>query len=614
MGEIRNEIDNGCICSASNTCTAKHLTFANAQSKLIEYSESEHIMPSIRRARRKLLSTILPILLWQLTYVAHGAVITVDATNGVVDGNGGACSISEAIQNANDNAQSNSDCTAGTVGTDTINLTADVTLTTAFPVLTDGRNGTPSVTSSIILNGQGFVLQRDETPGCSADGTLDADEFRLLHIGSDSAASLSVQNIILGNGCVDGAGSEADGGGIFNRGTLSVTDSAIKDNSAEYGLGGFGGGIYNLGTITLIDNSTFADNTANFGAGINSQNGVITLLKNSTFSDNSADSEGGGIRLFGGTLATLQNVTFSGNSAGIDGGGIDNAGGTITLLQNSTFSGNSAVTSGNGIYNNSGSILTLTNNIFFNPASGDDCKSALGGTISTGTNNASDGTCPSTSGISAAVTHFDATLSDNGCSTPVAGGGCVKTHALMLTSNALNIAIGTPPSTDQRGFDRIATRDIGAYELIGDQDGDGMSDRFEQDNGLLPLDDGDAGLDPDLDNLTNLEEFNKDPGLDPNDPDTDSDGIDDALDRDPLNQSNLLCDPDFPTAEVAGQIITNPQSCAVSDQINVDDTEVQGTLGDLELIALTVVLEAGFKVNAGGQLSVISANPCAACP
>ena len=50
----------------------------------------------------------------------------------------------------------------------------------------------------------------------------------------------------------------ADGGGIYNDGTLTVSNSTFAGNSASSGSGG---GIYNHGTVT-VSNSTFSGNSA----------------------------------------------------------------------------------------------------------------------------------------------------------------------------------------------------------------------------------------------------------------------------------------------------------------------------------------------------------------
>jgi hypothetical protein len=60
----------------------------------------------------------------------------------------------------------------------------------------------------------------------------------------------------------------------------------------------------------------------------------------------------------------------------------------------------------------------------------------------------------------------------------------------------------------------------------GDGDGDGLPDTWEIENGLDPADSTDSLHDQDEDGLTNLEEHCR--GTDPNDPDTDGDGIDDG--------------------------------------------------------------------------------------
>jgi Matrixin/Thrombospondin type 3 repeat len=63
-----------------------------------------------------------------------------------------------------------------------------------------------------------------------------------------------------------------------------------------------------------------------------------------------------------------------------------------------------------------------------------------------------------------------------------------------------------------------------------DDDGDGLPDSVENENGLKPLFAGDANLDKDSDGLTNLEEFVL--GSDINNSDTDGDGINDGEEND----------------------------------------------------------------------------------
>jgi hypothetical protein len=116
------------------------------------------------------------------------------------------------------------------------------------------------------------------------------------------------------------------GGGIFNEGELTITNSTISGNSTNYELGG--GGIFNAigGTLTLL-NSTVSRNSA-----------ACNYFPNPDFP---GCSGGGGI-YNSGTLLVI-NSTIVGNStydcvAG--GGGILNAGGAITIVD-SSISGNS---------------------------------------------------------------------------------------------------------------------------------------------------------------------------------------------------------------------------------------------------------------------------------
>jgi hypothetical protein len=220
---------------------------------------------------------------------------------------------------------------------------------------TFGSNDTiqfdPSVNGQTIrLAGSELLVSRNLTingPGATQLAVSGSSASRVFEIGSAVTASLS------GLGIENG---DADyGGGIYNAGTLTISNSSLGGNVVSL----HGGGIYNAGTLT-ISNSSLSGNSAYDGGGLLNQ-GTLTV-SNSTFSSNSA-LHGGGI-FNNGTLA-ISNGTLSGNSAAV-GGGIDN---NITLtISNSTLNGNSATSSGGGISN--GGTLTVSNSTVSSNAAG----------------------------------------------------------------------------------------------------------------------------------------------------------------------------------------------------------------------------------------------------
>jgi len=102
---------------------------------------------------------------------------------------------------------------------------------------------------------------------------------------------------------------------------------------------------------------------------------------------------------------------------------------------------------------------------------------------------------------------------------------------------------GTDPLDDDSDDDGLTDGDevntYGTDPLDGDSDDDGMPDAWEVDNGLDPLDNGDADDDPDDDGLTNQQEYRN--GTDPNNPDTDGDGLNDG---DEVSHGTNPLDPD----------------------------------------------------------------------
>jgi hypothetical protein len=102
-------------------------------------------------------------------------------------------------------------------------------------------------------------------------------------------------------------GRADNGGGVNNAGILSIFNSTLKSNVANYR----GGGIYNTGTLN-ISNSTFETNDVYYTTGISGgaidTSGTATI-SNSTFYHNSVGDFLGGAIASSGTL-TVINTTF----------------------------------------------------------------------------------------------------------------------------------------------------------------------------------------------------------------------------------------------------------------------------------------------------------------
>ncbi len=140
---------------------------------------------------------------------------------------------------------------------------------------------------------------------------------------------------------------------------------------------------------------------------------------------------------------------------------------------------------------------------------------------------------------------------------------------VVVPINASNVTAQVPTPSDQTNAvlyisasDTIAFTEPLMLEPIQlnlspqsfDTDGDDMPDAWEIANGLDPLT-NDAGLNPDGDLLTNLEEFLA--GTDPHNPDTDGDGLMDGADPNPLDPVDGLR-PTVLTFDIVG--IANAQN------------------------------------------------------
>jgi hypothetical protein len=344
-----------------------------------------------------------------------------------------------------------------------------------------GSTGLPVIAANddLTILGNGDTIARGTAAGSPA--------FRLF----DVEGALTLKNLTLANGQANGSSqfmvgfdgvlrvldNGGLGGGIFNRGGLTLTNCTLTDNSSPEG----GGGIFNAGGLTLT-NCTLTRNSAFKGGGIENLAGVV-VLANCTLNRNSA-CDGGGIENggidngrfpnFNQASLTLTNCTLTDNTASGHGGGIENGGtfneGMVTLT-NCTLTRNSASSSGGGIFNDDLAQLTIANTIIcgnHGPLGSD----IFGPVTSLGYNLIGPGT-GATGFVATDLFAWDprlGPLQDNG--------GPTQTMALLPDSPAIRagcIALavdpfGSPLTTDQRGLPRVTGHplggiDIGAYQL-----------------------------------------------------------------------------------------------------------------------------------------------------
>ena len=266
--------------------------------------------------------------------------INVDLEEVEIDPDGD-CSIAEAIINANDDTDTHADCDPGFPGLDTIILPPPAPQSGLFEFeLTgapgsfdkDGRNGLPSIESEIVIEGNGQTIERDDGLGCSFDDSSDPDEFRIFHVSF--LGSLTLNDLTLKNGCVDGTGNEARGGAIF-------VESDELFSSAGFCC--FGSGEpFGAGTLTL-NNVTIEDSSANYdGGAINLMDATSITATDSSFDGNFAAEDGGAIHLEAFTEASFTNTDFTGNESDDSGGAISTDEFSEAVILGGTFSGNSA--------------------------------------------------------------------------------------------------------------------------------------------------------------------------------------------------------------------------------------------------------------------------------
>ncbi|MBO9317994.1 MAG: hypothetical protein J7460_03120 [Chloroflexus sp.] len=340
------------------------------------------------------------------------------------------------------------EASASSSGTHTIVLQAGQTYTLSKD--TDGGghqtdsgadNDDLDTTSTIVMQGNGASIHRDQSLSCTLNNTAQTGEFRIFEV--KSSGDLTLNSVTVMHGCADGSGNPAlDDGGIYvaSGGKIRIANSTIALNSAT-----FGGGIRNRGTVLI---TTISRNNSGFsGSGILVDPGSTMVITGSTISENSAE-RGGGIANSG-TL-TITNSTISGNSVGVLGGAIRTIDGVlhlsfVTIASNDTSNSSAIYVSGGQ------ELISIKNSVVGNNTNA-NCGGVVSRISATGTNLATDGSCPGFTQVTSAQLNLGPLQ--------VNSPGIIATHTLLAGSAAIDTIIdctdlkGNSVTRDQRGVAR----------------------------------------------------------------------------------------------------------------------------------------------------------------
>jgi hypothetical protein len=279
--------------------------------------------------------------------------------------------------------------------------------TIVFAKKLDRGGGTIEVTSNELYIDKNLTIQGPGAGLLTVSGVPEVAAPRIFEVGPGATVALSGLTIEYGGGHASAGGLpsdqfDGDGGGVLNRGTLTISGCTLSNNSvlSSPDSATSGGAIYNAGVLT-VNGCTLSNNAALAGGGI-SNFGTATV-SGCTLSGNSADlGSGSGIFNYGTLMVSGGTISFNSANAGIIGygGGIYNTG-TLTV-SGCTLSGNSATTGGygGGIYNTASGTATVSRCTLSGNSAGDFPISGNGGGIYNG-------------GTAAALTVLDSVFSSN---------------------------------------------------------------------------------------------------------------------------------------------------------------------------------------------------------
>ena len=271
---------------------------------------------------------------------AQSAAISVTTTQDIVESGDGKCSLREAINNVNAEADvSAGDCAAP--GDDPRIKLEAVTYTLDIPTSTEDQNkdGDLDIRSSVSIRGQGMDNTRISN---SANG-------RLFHIFDANVHFSDLE--------MEGGDAPA-GGAIYNVHGYVFSGQVRFSNNTAYGDAG-GGAIVNFGEgrMSIQDSHFVGNRTASRGGAILAAGGYIIIQ--ATVFENSEGQNGGALYCQSGNISIYDSVIKDGKAYG-SGGGVFNTA-DLSLIRVSIVGNEAIRNKGGGIYNDGGGILNAVN-------------------------------------------------------------------------------------------------------------------------------------------------------------------------------------------------------------------------------------------------------------
>jgi hypothetical protein len=347
-----------------------------------------------------------------------------------------------------------SDHTSGVCSVDDCTLFEAVDASNSAPDAST-INFAPGVTGTILNQvAVGLTLSQPVTingPGAPLLSVTGADVMRLFAVVNSAAVTISGLTIAHG-----GYGANAGNGAaitVFNGGALTLFDCTLSDNKAFDAAGG--GAIYSdPNTTTSVTRCTFLGNTTNKAGGAIFNNGILTVT-NCTFFGNTALNGGAIISKAqnGASSVTLRNCTITRCYASdVNQGGGSGGGGIYAEGNNLQYHFSNTIIAGNFSNFSNGSNPDLRGNV---TSDGNNFVGKIG--FASGLTNGING---DQIGSGAGIDPMLDSIGEHG--------GPTYTFSLLASSSAINAGNDAlAPSTDQRGYPRFGTSDIGAFEVQG---------------------------------------------------------------------------------------------------------------------------------------------------